>query len=206
MSCRAARGRSGLARAGRQPLRAGSAGQYPVASWPPSTSSPTCRSRSSGYALEGLRAEVSSGFERLSTVVHLQGGGHRGRRRGRRLRRRRPGRAAGGRPGARSRRPLHARRILRADRLARSVSGRAPAGGLAAVPPLDVPQRRARPRAAPGRQAAARGARPRRRSRSRSSSRCGSASRRASSRSSAGSRATRRCASSSTRRAPGRPS
>ncbi len=28
-----------------------------------------------GYALEGLRAEVSSGFERLSTVVHLQGGG-----------------------------------------------------------------------------------------------------------------------------------
>jgi hypothetical protein len=28
-----------------------------------------------GYALEGLRAEVSSGFERLSTVVHLHGGG-----------------------------------------------------------------------------------------------------------------------------------
>jgi hypothetical protein len=31
-----------------------------------------------GYALEGLRAEVSSGFERLSTVVHLHGGGHEG--------------------------------------------------------------------------------------------------------------------------------
>ena len=31
-----------------------------------------------GYALEGLRAEVSSGFERLSTVVHLQGGGRDG--------------------------------------------------------------------------------------------------------------------------------
>jgi L-alanine-DL-glutamate epimerase-like enolase superfamily enzyme len=31
-----------------------------------------------GYELEGLRAQVSSGFERLSTVVHLRGGGHEG--------------------------------------------------------------------------------------------------------------------------------
>jgi L-alanine-DL-glutamate epimerase-like enolase superfamily enzyme len=31
-----------------------------------------------GYALEGLQAQVSSGFERLSTVVHLQGGGEEG--------------------------------------------------------------------------------------------------------------------------------
>jgi L-alanine-DL-glutamate epimerase-like enolase superfamily enzyme len=31
-----------------------------------------------GYTLEGLRAEVSSGFERLSTVVHLRGGGLEG--------------------------------------------------------------------------------------------------------------------------------
>jgi hypothetical protein len=31
-----------------------------------------------GYSLEGLRADVSSGFERLSTVVHLQGGGAEG--------------------------------------------------------------------------------------------------------------------------------
>ncbi len=31
-----------------------------------------------GYTLEGLRAEVSSGFERLTTVVHLQGGGLEG--------------------------------------------------------------------------------------------------------------------------------
>ena len=31
-----------------------------------------------GYTLEGLRANVSSGFERLSTVVHLQGAGHEG--------------------------------------------------------------------------------------------------------------------------------
>jgi L-alanine-DL-glutamate epimerase-like enolase superfamily enzyme len=31
-----------------------------------------------GYILEGLRAEVSSGFERLSTVVHLTGGGLEG--------------------------------------------------------------------------------------------------------------------------------
>jgi L-alanine-DL-glutamate epimerase-like enolase superfamily enzyme len=30
------------------------------------------------YTLEGLRAEVSSGFERLSTIVHLHGGGHQG--------------------------------------------------------------------------------------------------------------------------------
>jgi L-alanine-DL-glutamate epimerase-like enolase superfamily enzyme len=31
-----------------------------------------------GYSLEGLRAQVSSGFERLSTVVHLTGGGVEG--------------------------------------------------------------------------------------------------------------------------------
>jgi L-alanine-DL-glutamate epimerase-like enolase superfamily enzyme len=31
-----------------------------------------------GYTLEGLRANVSSGFERLSTVVHLTGGGLEG--------------------------------------------------------------------------------------------------------------------------------
>jgi len=31
-----------------------------------------------GYALEGLRAQVSSGFERLSTVLHLHGAGHEG--------------------------------------------------------------------------------------------------------------------------------
>jgi L-alanine-DL-glutamate epimerase-like enolase superfamily enzyme len=31
-----------------------------------------------GYTLEGLKAEVSSGFERLTTVVHLQGAGHKG--------------------------------------------------------------------------------------------------------------------------------
>jgi L-alanine-DL-glutamate epimerase-like enolase superfamily enzyme len=31
-----------------------------------------------GYTLEGLRADVSSGFERLSTIVHLTGGGLEG--------------------------------------------------------------------------------------------------------------------------------
>ena len=31
-----------------------------------------------GYRLEGLRAEVSSGFERRTTVVHLMGGGAEG--------------------------------------------------------------------------------------------------------------------------------
>jgi L-alanine-DL-glutamate epimerase-like enolase superfamily enzyme len=34
--------------------------------------------RVDGYRLKGLRAEVSSGFERLSTVVHLHGGGAEG--------------------------------------------------------------------------------------------------------------------------------
>ena len=34
--------------------------------------------RVDGYALEGLRLNVSSGFERLTTVVHLQGDGHEG--------------------------------------------------------------------------------------------------------------------------------
>ena len=31
-----------------------------------------------GYTLDGLRADVSSGFERLSTIVHLTGAGHEG--------------------------------------------------------------------------------------------------------------------------------
>ncbi|MGI8430193.1 MAG: hypothetical protein ACR2OB_13045 [Solirubrobacteraceae bacterium] len=31
-----------------------------------------------GYTLEGLKAQVSSGFERLSTIVHLRGGGLQG--------------------------------------------------------------------------------------------------------------------------------
>jgi hypothetical protein len=31
-----------------------------------------------GYTLEGLRSQVSSGFERLTTVVHLHGGGEEG--------------------------------------------------------------------------------------------------------------------------------
>jgi hypothetical protein len=34
--------------------------------------------RVDGYRLEGLRAQVTSGFERLTTVVHLQGGGLEG--------------------------------------------------------------------------------------------------------------------------------
>src|SRR3954470_5577219 len=31
-----------------------------------------------GYSLEGLEADVSSDFTRLSTVIHLRGGGHEG--------------------------------------------------------------------------------------------------------------------------------
>ncbi|MFL5829485.1 MAG: hypothetical protein ACJ76X_06170 [Solirubrobacteraceae bacterium] len=34
--------------------------------------------RVDGYTLEGLKAEVSSGFERLTTVVHMQGAGEEG--------------------------------------------------------------------------------------------------------------------------------
>ncbi len=109
--------------------------------------------QSTGTALEGLRAQVSSGFERLSTVVHLQGGGIEGvgedvvydarimspcSRRGRCC----------------TWRALFAGRVLRADRRARPLPGRARARrGVAAVPPLDVSQRRAGPGAAPGRRA-----------------------------------------------------
>ena len=79
-----------------------------------------------GYALEGLRAQVSSGFERLTTVVHLQGGGLEG-----------VGedvvydgedqvalQEAG--PVLELARALRTRRVLRADRLARPVPGRRP--------------------------------------------------------------------------------
>src|SRR3954464_15418149 len=31
-----------------------------------------------GYSLEGLEADVSSDFTRLSTVIHMRGGGHEG--------------------------------------------------------------------------------------------------------------------------------
>src|SRR4051795_5567846 len=31
-----------------------------------------------GYSLEGLKADVSSDFTRLSTVIHMRGGGHEG--------------------------------------------------------------------------------------------------------------------------------
>ncbi|MDQ6820380.1 MAG: hypothetical protein M3076_08615, partial [Actinomycetota bacterium] len=34
--------------------------------------------RVDGYSLEGLRANVSSGFERLTTVVHMHGDGFEG--------------------------------------------------------------------------------------------------------------------------------
>ena len=74
--------------------------------------------RVDGYALEGLRANVSSGFERLSTVVHLHGGGHEG-----------VGEDVvydaadhvalqAGRTDARARRRLRAGRVLRAHRRA----------------------------------------------------------------------------------------
>ena len=72
--------------------------------------------------------------------------------------------------------------VRRAGGRTRPVPGRAGARRLASVPPLGVRERRARPRAAPGRRLARRGARAARRGPSRSSSRCASASRRRSSR------------------------
>ncbi len=120
-----------------------------------------------GYTLEGLQANVSSGFERLTTLVRLRGGGVEG-----------IGedvvyqaedhvalQQAGPVHSQSARRPLQPGRVLRAGRLARPVPGRAEDRGLAPVPPLDVPQRRARPGARPGRAAAPRRARPRRRRR-----------------------------------------
>ena len=95
-----------------------------------------------GYELEGLRADVSSDFERLSTVVHLKGAGAEGV--GEDVVYDAPDHVAlqeagpvptlpGATPG----------RVLRADRRARPVPGGAPARCLAAVSPLDLSQRRA---------------------------------------------------------------
>ena len=78
------------------------------------------------YALEPLQAEVSSEFERKSTVIHLRGAGEEGHRRGRHLRRRRPRHPPGGRSDAPARRALHARLLLRAPRRALAVRSSRP--------------------------------------------------------------------------------
>ena len=109
-----------------------------------------------GYALEGLQANVSSGFERLSTVVHLTGGGLEG-----------VGEDvvydAEDHVALQEAGPVHARALsgrftlgefCELRRLARPVPGGAEARRLAAVPALDLPQRRARPGARAGRAAA----------------------------------------------------
>ena len=64
------------------------------------THSPICRSRSTRYTLEGRSRRWSPEFERLTTTIHLEGGGERGARRGRHLRPGPAARAAGARPGA----------------------------------------------------------------------------------------------------------
>ena len=100
-----------------------------------------------GYELEGLQANVSSGFERLSTVVHLHGGGHEG-----------VGEDvvydAEDHVALQEAGPVHARALSGRFTLAEfcelidslDLFPVAPeAGRLAAVPALDVPQRRARP-------------------------------------------------------------
>ncbi len=102
-----------------------------------------------GYELEGLRIDVSTGFTRRTTVVHLHGGGEEGVGEDityvadvqEQFQQARAGAAAGRHP--------HPRVVL--GRAAR-------ARGL---PPLGVRERRARPRAPPGRAVARRRARPR---------------------------------------------
>ena len=159
-----------------------------------------------GYALEGA---AGRGLERVRAPDH-------GRAPDRRRRSRASARTSSTTPRttSRSRRPapstpravrtVRPGRVLRAGRLARSVPGGAAARGLAALPTLDVPQRRARPGARAGRAAAARAPRPR--------AAAGDVRRLAAPRRAADARpdrapaasATRRCASSSTRRARGR--
>ena len=107
-----------------------------------------------------------------------------GPRRGRHLRPRRAARAAGARPVAPARRRRG--RSARSPATSASSTSSRPASrehaGLPALPPLGDRERRARPRAAPGRPLARRRARPRAPPGHASSSRCGSATRRASSR------------------------
>ena len=113
-------------------------------------------------SFEGL--EVSLGeFERLTTVVKLQGGRRGGHRRRRRLRRGRPHRPAEPRAAGRARPLGHLRRVLAEARRDRSLpGGRAGARRrLARLPPLGVRVGGARPGAAPGGDQPRRGARPR---------------------------------------------
>ena len=109
-----------------------------------------------GYRLEGLRAEVSSGFERRTTVVHLTGGGAEG-------------------VGEDVVYQNEDHEALQNAGAVHDLSGRyalgefcelidsldlfpvePQVGRVAAVPPLDVSQRGARPRAQAGRPPAAR--------------------------------------------------
>ena len=77
-----------------------------------------------GYELEGLRAQVSSGFERLSTVVHLHGAGVEGI--GEDVVYDAEDQSPLQQAGPVSTSPaVHAGRVLRADRRARPVPGRA---------------------------------------------------------------------------------
>ena len=159
--------------------------------------------RVDGYELRALRGQR---VERVRAPEHGDPAARRrrgGPRRGRHLRRRGPRGPAGRGPDAAARRRLHDG-ARSASTSARSTSSRpAPARRLAPLPPLGVRVGRARPRAAPGRTPAARGARaraaagplrrlaaPRRAADARAAAR-------------AARRSTRRCASSSTRRAPG---
>ena len=113
-----------------------------------------------GYELEGLEFKTGE-FERLTTVIHLQGARRGGPRRGRRLRTARTHRPPRRRSQPRPHRPRHPRRVLRVHGRRRHLPAGARARGLAPLPPLRVRGGRARPRPAPGRDRHRRGARPR---------------------------------------------
>ena len=159
------------------------------------TSSATCRSRSTTSSSRSRSARSRREFTRKTTVVHLRGGGARGRRRGRHLR---PARARRHRfPRLDLARRVDARVALGAPRDARPLPGRrAGPARLPRLPPLGVRVGGARPRAAAGRAVARRRARPR------ASPRAFVSSTRATALAD-GSSSTRSCASSSTRRPSG---
>ena len=128
-----------------------------------STVRPGCRrpaARGRGLRAEGLRAQVSSGFERRRRSSTCTAAAPRASARTSSTRTRTTWRCSRPAPVHDARRALRARRVLRADRLARPVPASSPqTRRVAALPPLDVSQRGARPGAAAGGRVAARGAR-----------------------------------------------
>ena len=157
------------------------------------------------YVARGSRARHHAGVRSPYDDVPPPRRRRGGPRRGRHLRPRGAARAAAARADAPARRRVDVRTSSPATSAALDLfpAGEPAAAGLPPLPPLGDRERRARPRAPPGRPLARRRARARAAPGRRSSSRCGSATRRASSRWPTGSRSTRGCASSSTARPTG---